>query len=203
MNSNQLVAGACVAAGLTLIVARDVRAVAPDPWITTKAKLALFTAEGVSASRINVDTVNGVVGLHGTVGSEAEKRKAEAVVHDVDGVGSVRNLLQVVPGQHQERVAAADKDVKANVEKVLADRAALADVRVQSVNDGVVLLGGEVNGLNSRLWAVALASRVPGVRRVASEIESPDEFGDDDIRSDRAPVLGDPGKGLDLRIGAD
>jgi hyperosmotically inducible protein len=196
MDSKRLVAGACVAAALTLIVAPNVRAAASDPWITTKAKLALFTAEGVSASGINVDTVDGIVSLHGTVDSEAEKSNAEAVVHDIDGVGSVRNLLQVVPGQHQERVAASDKDVKANVEKVLADRAALADVRVQSVNDGVVLLGGEVNGLNSHLWAVALASQVPGVRRVASEIESPDELGGDAIRSDRAPALGGPGKGL-------
>lgn len=196
MNSKRLVAGACVAAALTLIVARD-GAAASDPWITTKAKLALFTAEGVSASGINVDTVDGILSLHGTVDSEAEKSNAEAVVHDIDGVGSVRNLLQVVPGQHQERVAASDKDVKANVEKVLADRAALADVRVQSVNDGVVLLGGDVNGLNSHLWAVALASKVPGVRRVASEIESPDELGgDDEIRSDLTPALGGPGKGL-------
>jgi hyperosmotically inducible protein len=65
-------------------------------------------------------------------------------------------------------------------------------VSVQSVNKGVVLLSGDVDGLGSHLWAITLTSQVPGVRRVASEIKSPDKVADDEIYSDRpAPAAAD------------
>ena len=49
-----------------------------DAWITTKAKLALLTTEGVSVTDVNVDTVQGQVTLHGKVTTQAEKDKAAA-----------------------------------------------------------------------------------------------------------------------------
>jgi osmotically-inducible protein OsmY len=136
------------------------------------------------------------VTLHGKVASQAEKAKAESLVRDIDGVTGVRNLLQIVPESQQTRVTASDKEIKTNVEERLDAHAALQDVSVQSVNDGVVLLGGDVKGLGSHLWAIQVASRVPGVRRVASEIESPDQIGDDEIYSERALAPPAPGKGL-------
>jgi hypothetical protein len=88
--------GVLAATALTLLVAVGAYAAMSDPWITTKAKIALFTAEGIHGSEINVDTVNGQVTLHGKVESAAEKTKAETVVRDIEGVTNVRNLLQVV-----------------------------------------------------------------------------------------------------------
>ena len=64
-----------------------------DAWITTKAKMSLFTTDDVSATAINVDTLDGVVTLHGKVATKAEKAKAEDAVKRLDGVKSVRNLL--------------------------------------------------------------------------------------------------------------
>jgi osmotically-inducible protein OsmY len=184
------------AAGLTLLVAHGALAAATDPWITTKAKMSLLTADDVSGSTINVDTINGEVTLHGKVASQAEKAKAETLVKNIKGVTAVRNLLQVVPEARQERVTASDKEIQTNVQTKLDDHAALADVSVQSVNDGVVLLGGEVKTLGAHLRAIQVASRVPGVRRVSSEIKSPDELGDDEIYSDRAPAPADSQKGV-------
>src|SRR5262245_59243711 len=73
------------------------QAATSDAWITAKSKIALMTTKGVSSTAVNVDTVDGVVTLHGKVNSTDEKARAEAEVKKIDGVREVRNLLQVVP----------------------------------------------------------------------------------------------------------
>ena len=50
----------------------------PDAWITMTTKVSLMTTDGVSTKDLNVDTVNGVVTLHGKVATEAERAKAGA-----------------------------------------------------------------------------------------------------------------------------
>lgn len=161
-----------------------------DPWITTKAKMALLTTEGVSATDVNVDTVNGRVTLHGTVGSDAEKAKAESVVKGIEGVVGVRNLVQVVSVKRQDAAATNDADVKKRVSAAIDSEADLRSVDVESVNAGVVLLGGTVPTLSDHLRAVEVASHVDGVRRVASEIKSPNTLGDREIWADRPAESG-------------
>jgi hyperosmotically inducible protein len=164
-----------------------VAATPPDAWITTKAKLALLTSDNVSATRVNVDTTNGQVTLHGKVRSAAEKAEAERLARSVDGVRSVRNMLQVVPEPRVDATAVADDELKDRVDKALdADKQlADSDIDVSSVNDGVVLLEGDAKTIGDHLRAVETAVRVPGVRRVASEIKSPDKLGDAEIYRDR------------------
>ena len=156
-----------------------------DAWITTKAKMALLTTEGVSGTAVNVDTVNGLVTLHGKVPSEAEKAKAEAAARDIEGVKNVRNLLQVVAPKREDAVEASDDKVKERVQNALKPHDAFKDVSVQSVNKGVVLLAGNVDTLGDHLRAVEHAARVAGVKRVASEIKSPDKLADSEIYNDR------------------
>ena len=83
----------CVLIGGALAMAAET----PDAWITMKTKIALMTADDVSTMDLNVDSVKGVVTLHGKVATEAEKAKAEQVTLKVGGVHAVKNLLQVVP----------------------------------------------------------------------------------------------------------
>lgn len=175
------------AAALAILTATGAYAAMPDPWITTKAKIALLTDDDVHASGINVDTIDGDVTLHGKVESAAEKAAAERLVREIDGVGDVRNLLQVVPARREQVVAASDREIETRVEDALAQHEALRDVTVRSVNDGVVLLGGDVRGLGSHLSAVLVTADVPGVRRVATEIRSPDRLGDEEIAAERQP----------------
>ena len=71
---------ATLVVGVLLLAAQPwVRAVAaadmPDSWITVKTKIALMTTEGVSTRDLNVDTVHGLVTLHGKVSVETEKRR--------------------------------------------------------------------------------------------------------------------------------
>jgi len=178
--------GVVVVAG-ALLLATSALASPPDAWITAKTKMALLTTEGVSGTAINVDTVDGTVTLHGKVTSAAEKAKAEAEAKKIDGVLQVRDLLQIVPESAEKIVKATDSELKERVQKALKDDARLADssVAVQSVNDGVVLLSGKADSVTSHLTAIEDAARVPGVRRVASEIESPNKFADQEIQKDR------------------
>jgi len=155
----------------------------PDAWITTKIKLALMTTEGISSNDVNVDTIDGRVTLHGTVGSEQEKASAEKVARDVAGVRELRDMLAVVAPAKQDVVEAADAKIEEQVTLALKADKDLADssIRVASVNHGVVVLTGTTPSLSDHLAAVEDTRAVRGVRQVASEIKSPDTLSDAEI----------------------
>jgi hyperosmotically inducible protein len=143
-----------------------------DTWITTKIRIALMTTDGAGRNAVKVDTEHGKVTLHGTVDSQAVKDKAEATARAVGGVTDVRNLLQVVQESRQESVKAADKDVKDAVEKALKADKGLEGIKVKSVDNGLVFLDGSTTSLANKLRAIETAYAIPGVRQVASGIET-------------------------------
>ncbi|HTO55815.1 MAG TPA: BON domain-containing protein [Myxococcota bacterium] len=162
----------------------------PDAWITTKVKMSLLTTENVPSTAINVDTVDGKVTLHGIVSTDSEKTRAEQVARQIEGVRTVNNLLQVVPSSRKEDVKIADAQLQKNVEAVLSRDAALSDssIKIASVHDGVVLLSGNAKTLSAHRRALADARAVPGVKKVSSEIQSPDKLGDDEISTSSATM---------------
>jgi hyperosmotically inducible protein len=164
--------GLALSAILALGVAASARPDTKDAWLTTKAKIALLTADGVSASAVNVDTVDGRVTIHGKVRTAQEKARAETVVKKVDGVSEVKNLLQVVPQADKDAVNATDESIEDSVNAVLDADTSVKGVKVASVNKGVVLLSGTTPDLESKLKAIELALACPGVRRVADEIKT-------------------------------
>jgi len=145
---------------------------ADDTWITTKIRISLMTTDGAGRNAVKVDTEHGKVTLHGTVDSQAVKDKAEATARAVGGVTEVKNLLQVVKESRQESVKAADKDVKDAVEKSLKQDKNLEGIKVKSVENGLVFLDGSTTSLASKLQAIETAYGIPGVRQVASDIET-------------------------------
>jgi len=157
-----------------------------DAWITTKVKAALITAEDVPATRVHVDTVDGLVTLHGSVGTASEKANAEAAARGVQGMREVRNLLQVVPAKAKAAIEVSDEALAKAVSDTLTADAALADSRIAvlSVNKGVVLLTGSAKTLSDHLRALEDVSQVDGVKRVASQIKSPDSFVDSELWHD-------------------
>ena len=164
---------ALMGAALVAASASSALAATPDAWITGKAKIALLTADNVSATAVNVDTVDGRVTLHGKVRTDAEKKQAGDTVAKIDGVREVRNLLQVVPATREKRVQATDDQIATKVKDAFARDRALASsgISVQSVNKGVVLLAGETPSMTTHLRAITTAAGVPGVQRVASEVK--------------------------------
>lgn len=145
----------------------------PDAWLTMKTKIALMTTDGVHTGDLNVDTVNGIVTLHGKVATPTEKTKAQDVARRIDGVRDVKNLLQMVPTFRREVVERADDQIKDGVNAAFKANRRIDDsgVGVASVNNGVVLLSGKTKSLEAYLESVEVANAVRGVRRVSSQVE--------------------------------
>jgi osmotically-inducible protein OsmY len=158
---------------MTVASANVVRADVKDSWITTKATIVLLTTDGFSVKGATVDTIDGKVTIHGKVATDADRTNAEQTVLKVDGVKTVHNRLQIAPANKKDMVAAvADSDVKERVEASLKTDTKMKDVKVTSVNDGVVLLSGNADTLNENLRAIQNAYSVQGVHRVASDIQT-------------------------------
>lgn len=179
-----------------LIAAPALAANIPDPLITTQAKVSLWTTRGLRSHGISVDTADGIVTLHGRVPSAEQRTLAESAALRVDGVRQVRNLLQVVPEAEAKAIERSDKELKEHLDKVLKDDRGLADsrIRVKSVDNGAVVLTGKASSANDHLRAVQLAHKVPGVKRVSSEIEALNAVGPrksvlDDVRISSAVKL--------------
>jgi len=160
-----------LAAALILAGAVSAQADTNDAWLTTKAKIALMT-DGVSATAVNVDTVEGKITIHGKVGTAAEKAQAEQTIRKMDGVKEVKNLLQVVPQDQKKMVDVKDSDIKDHVEASLKEAKTMDDINVASVNKGVVLLSGKTPSLSQKLLVIERVYTVPGVHGVSSEIET-------------------------------
>ena len=70
-----------------------------DATITTRVKTRYAEDPGVSAMRISVETLNGMVQLSGFATSQAEKDKAGSMARAVPDVKSVQNNIVVRPAQ--------------------------------------------------------------------------------------------------------
>jgi hyperosmotically inducible protein len=71
---------------------------ADDTWITTKVKASLLADTAVAGSKIDVDTVNGVVYLTGTANSQAQVDAAKKIAAGIQGVSNVdASKLKVTP----------------------------------------------------------------------------------------------------------
>jgi osmotically-inducible protein OsmY len=149
------------------------RADVKDSWITTTAKIALLTTDGFSVNGPTVDTNHGNVTINGTVGTTADRTRAEQTVRNVDGVKNVKNMLKVVPVTMKDAAAASnDSDIKGRVEASLKTDTKMDDVKVTSVNNGKVLLSGKAANLDQKLRAIEKAYSVNGVHRVATDIQT-------------------------------
>ena len=68
-----------------------------DSWLWFKTRTALLTTSDLRDSTINVDVVNDVITLRGTVATAAQKAKAAEVANGIEGKKSVKNELKVAP----------------------------------------------------------------------------------------------------------
>ncbi|SAK51428.1 lipoprotein [Caballeronia pedi] len=154
------------AAGGTLIATdrRTLGAQTEDREIQVKA-LSRINENLPDTAHVNVTVFNRRVLLTGEVPDEASKQKAEAVVRDINNVGSIVNELSVQGASSissrandsylEGRVKTAmvgEKDLRANYYKVVCER-------------GVVYLMGLVTQ-DEGAHGADVAARVPGVEQV-------------------------------------
>ena len=79
MTHGQLTRIARTTALLLVLTSGVATAATPDAWVTMKTKVSLMTTDGLNTKDLNVDTVDGVVTLHGQVATEAQKVRAGEV----------------------------------------------------------------------------------------------------------------------------
>ncbi len=66
-----------------------------DGSLTAKIKSKMALDDTIEASRIDIDTAEGVVRLNGTVDSEAQRTRALQLARETDGVVSVVDELKI------------------------------------------------------------------------------------------------------------
>ena len=140
-----------------------------DSWITSKAKIALFSDDRVKGRQVHVETKDGRVMLRGKVDSAEAKAAAAEVAKGVEGVKDVKNELQVVAPSHRAEVTADDKVIAKNVQNKLKNDPQLKTAKVE-VNNGVVSLTGEVKSIDASARASEVARSVAGVRSVKNDL---------------------------------
>lgn len=153
-----------------------------DGLITSKTKYSLWTTVGLKSAMVHVDTVEGRVTLHGRVPTTAQRALAAKTALKVSGVRSVANLLKVVPETNQVFPVRTDEELSKEASLALSTNPQLqgSGIRVRSVDRGVVLLTGDSRSYEETLRALATVDRLPGVRRIASEISAPSNDDEDD-----------------------
>ena len=70
----------------------------PDPWITMKVQSQYFLDPQIKGHEISVDTTRGIVLLKGSVETAEQKRQAEQIAKETEGVTRVVNQLTVSKG---------------------------------------------------------------------------------------------------------
>ena len=72
-----------------------------DATLTTKVKAAILADKQLKATKVSVETTQGVVKLSGAVDSKDQETQAVRDANQVNGVKSVNDLLQVGGPQDQ------------------------------------------------------------------------------------------------------
>jgi osmotically-inducible protein OsmY len=146
---------------------------ATDATITTAVKNKLATDPTTSATRINVDTSDGVVTLSGAVPTTAEKSEAERIARNTQGVRQVINNLSVKPGGEAGETAggggtASDATILSSVKSQLSANG-ITGANVD-VKNGEVTITGAVANAQEKSKAEEIARQASGVKGVNNQL---------------------------------
>ena len=143
-----------------------------DVAIAKDANLALRAAKGLDGSAILLDAESGTVILRGSVPSDKARAVATDAVRGVPGVAEVRDELNVLTPAVERAMRRSDAVLKRDIERGLKADQTLRHSRivVQSVDQGVVVLGGDAASSRDETAALQAVTRRPGVRRVVSNV---------------------------------
>ena len=158
---------------------------AKDAWIDGKAEATLLFNGNLDSFDINTDVKNGNVVLTGKVENSVDKKLAEELVANIDGVTSVDNKLTVVSDKDMEGDISDDMEdtvdegtselTDAKIATVIKTRL-LMDTDISGfdidvdVENGVVTLTGDVDSDAERDLAVEIAKNASDVKDVESNL---------------------------------
>jgi len=184
--ANAVTAGAVATTGSAV---PDSTARTDDARITSGIQAKYFLDDKVQVRRIDVNSSNGIVTLHGEVGSDHERAQALLLARTTEGVQRVEDNLTVViepqssatsspalssaPSATESRTAAAkvDDTTTTRLQTTLSSDGLVksADIHVTAKN-GVILLEGTVPTSAAKQRALTLAREAEGVTQVVDRI---------------------------------
>ena len=158
---------------------------AKDAWIDGKAEATLLFNGNLDSFDINTDVKNGNVVLTGKVEKSVDKKLAEELVANIDGVTSVDNKLTVVSDKDMDGDMSDDMEdtvdegtselTDAKIATVIKTRL-LMDTDISGfdidvdVENGVVMLKGDVDSDAERDLAVEIAKNASDVKDVKNDL---------------------------------
>ncbi len=158
---------------------------AKDAWIDGKAEATLLFNGNLNSFDINTDVKDGNVILTGKVENSVDKKLAEELVSNIDGVVSVDNKLTIVADADMDSELSEDMEegyeegtselTDAKIATVIKTRLLLDtdisgfDIDVD-VENGNVTLTGEVDSDAERDLAVEIAKNASDVKDVKSNL---------------------------------
>ncbi|KKO47148.1 transporter [Arsukibacterium ikkense] len=166
-------------AGTSVAVsANDWKDSAKDAWIDGKAETTLLLNGNLNSFKINTDVKDGKVTLTGKVSSDVDKALAGELIENLEGVKSVDNKLTVVPnerkgGKNHDKNSSGLTDAKvATVVKTrLLFESEVSGTAINvDVENGVVMLKGEVASDSEKDLAGAIAKKTKDVKRVDNQL---------------------------------
>ena len=114
---------------------------AKDAWIDGKAEATLLFNGNLNSFDINTDVQNGKVILTGKVDNSVDKKLAEELVANIDGVTDVDNQLTVVEEHDPEAMDGDDMDMDSATGK-------LTDAKIATVIKTRLLMDSDISGFD-------------------------------------------------------
>lgn len=166
-----LIAGGAAAGYKVATDERNVRCIWNDSAITTKVKSSLRKDPDVSALKVDVDVLEGVVILTGVVENQNAARRAVEVAREVPGVREVRSNLQI--GKKNWGQALEDKVIGSKIKAKLINEPGIRSLNIDvDVNNGVVTLSGLVEYQYQKNRAIEIAQNTTGTIKVIDNIKA-------------------------------
>ena len=158
---------------------------AKDAWIDGKAEATLLFNGNLDSFDINTDVEDGKVILTGKVETSVDKKLAEELIANIEGVTSVDNRLTVVKTQMDTDMDEVKDDVKNSVDKGMSS---LTDAKIATVIKTRLLLDGDISGfdidvnvtngdvvLNGQVETDAMRDLAVEIAKNASDVKSVEE----------------------------
>ena len=114
---------------------------AKDAWIDGKAEATLLFNGNLNSFDINTDVQNGKVILTGKVDNSVDKKLAEELVANIDGVTDVDNQLTIVEEHDSEAMDGDDMDMDYATGK-------LTDAKIATVVKTRLLMDSDISGFD-------------------------------------------------------
>ncbi len=161
-----VLAGLMLVLGTGPVMGQDDNNSMGDDEITSAVEGVLFDDPGVNANQIDVETLEGVVTLSGTVDNILAKERSSNLSRAVKGVRAVVNQVEVKPTVQPDSV------IRQAVTDALLQNPVTETWEIGvSVEDAEVILTGTVDSWQKKQMAARVAKGVRGVEAVDNQIE--------------------------------